>query len=370
MKIAQTIAGLLVFAATCAFCQDTNYAVKVLCDFQDQDHGIKTLRFLQGSAPMVQAVPMNGASPVAADSSTTAQLVFAQTPTSTLFVATNAYLATNGAYWIQIGTIGTNSCPTNSTVPSPWWYSILFYRNGGIYWAGSGQLFIESTTSTGTNGITWQEWAAGAAKDDLARQWIASLSNTVEGMVGGSTDVVARAWAYSNATDIVNVGNTATQAWIAATGAAAVAAAAVPASATSGWTVTTHAGLATGTPIYVETDATAMGQGFATTNGAGQIATNVSASYMAGSTGLALDAASNLVVSGASGAYTANPATPYTLGVAATAPAKTYALWIYSTNAVTLTNGYLLTAAWTATGTNLIVLTPTGTVYRVTGKGY
>lgn len=105
---------------------------------------------------------------------------------------------------------------------------------------------------------------------------------------------------------------------------------------------------------------------YPTVAGAGLIATNA----FSGSTGLSLDAASNLVVSGATAIYFASPTTPYTLGVAATAPSRPYALWIYSTNAMSLTNGYALTAAWTATVANLVVLTPTGSVYRVTGRGY
>lgn len=96
----------------------------------------------------------------------------------------------------------------------------------------------------------------------------------------------------------------------------------------------------------------------------------VSSNFMAGSTGLEADAASNLVVSGDTFAYTAAPTNPYVLGVSATAPRFTYSLSIYSTNACTLTNGVTLVGGWTPTGTNLVVLVPTGTAWRAYGKAY
>lgn len=172
----------LAFAATVATAQDTNFAVRISCDFQQQAGAaeLPDLTLLQGSAPMIQAAPMRMGRAVAADSLTTCQLVFGPSATSTYYVATNAYLATNRAYYIQLGTIGTNSVPAGSNSPAAWWYSILFYRNGGIYWSGSGRLYIERTTATGANGLVWQEWEAGAAKDDIARAWIALLSNEVE----------------------------------------------------------------------------------------------------------------------------------------------------------------------------------------------
>lgn len=178
------------FIAVALFCQlshaDTNFAVRISCDFQQQAGAaeLPDLTLLQGSAPMIQVAPMRMGRAVAADSLTTCQLVFAPSATSTYYVATNAYLATNSAYFIQLGTIGTNSVPTGSNSPAAWWYSVLFYRNGGIYWSGSGRLYIKRTTATGTNGLVWQAWAAGAAKDDLAREWIVDLSNEVASIEG------------------------------------------------------------------------------------------------------------------------------------------------------------------------------------------
>lgn len=181
------VIAFLAFAATVATAQDTNFAVRISCDFQQQAGAaeLPDLTLLQGSAPMIQAVPMRMGRAVAADSLTTCQLVFGPSATSTYYVATNAYLATNSAYYVQLGTIGTNSVPAGSNSPAAWWYSILYYRNGGIYWSGSGRLYIERTTATGANGLVWQEWEAGAAKDDIARGLIALLSNEVASIEAG-----------------------------------------------------------------------------------------------------------------------------------------------------------------------------------------
>lgn len=185
--------------AVAARAQDTNYAVRISCDFQQQAGSaeLPELTLLQGSAPMIQVAPMRMGRAVPSDELTTAQLVFGPSPISTYYVATNAYLATNSAYYVQLGTIGTNSVPPGSNAPAAWWYSVLFYRNGGIYWSGSGRLYIERTTATGTNGLVWQSWAAGAAKDDIAREWIRLLSNVVENIEAG--DVTSGAISNWNA---------------------------------------------------------------------------------------------------------------------------------------------------------------------------
>ena len=112
----------LAFAATVATAQDTNFAVRISCDFQQQAGAaeLPDLTLLQGSAPMIQAAPMRMGRAVAADSLTTCQLVFGPSATSTYYVATNAYLATNNSYYIQLGTIGTNSVPAGSNAPAAW----------------------------------------------------------------------------------------------------------------------------------------------------------------------------------------------------------------------------------------------------------
>jgi hypothetical protein len=265
----------LAFAATAASAQDTNFAVRISCDFQQQAGAaeLPDLTLLQGSAPMIQAAPMRMGRSVAADSLTTCQLVLGPSATSTYYVATNAYLATNSAYYIQLGTIGTNSVPAGSNSPAAWWYSILFYRNGGIYWSGSGRLYIERTTATGANGLVWQEWEAGAAKDDIARAWIALLSNevaSIEAVVvnyGTATNTAFRGdWGASvsnQAAQAAGWGDHALAGYLtaetdpvfAASDAAAVTAVKIGNWDTAyGWGDHAAAGYATGTPVYAETD--------------------------------------------------------------------------------------------------------------------
>jgi hypothetical protein len=46
---------------------------------------------------------------------------------------------------------------TNTTASSAWWYTAYFIRGTAVYWTGSGRVTITETTSTGENGLVWQE---------------------------------------------------------------------------------------------------------------------------------------------------------------------------------------------------------------------
>ena len=181
-----SIAVALFAIVITASAQNTNYAQRITCNMDDPASGLIDLHWLQGAAPILEITPTRGTARIAAQTNVTVELIFSQTPTNALFVKTNAYLASGTSYWMQFGTIGTNSCDDGETIiPSPWWYTVLFSNAGGIYWSGNGRLYVHPTTATGTNGVTWQEWEAGAAKDDVAREWIRQLSNVVENIEVG-----------------------------------------------------------------------------------------------------------------------------------------------------------------------------------------
>ena len=177
MKTALAILLLSAFAL-CAIGQDTNYSLRVMADFNSPEHGVRDLTMLQGSAPILEVAPMRGATKVAADDETIVRFVLAPSATNENFVITNAYLATNHSYYIQLPSLGTNTCPAGSDVPDPWWYSILFYKSGGLYWAGSGKAYIEQTSVTG-DPLSWQAIAGG-------------ITNII---VNGETGVVANGMA-------------------------------------------------------------------------------------------------------------------------------------------------------------------------------
>ena len=286
MKSLVLFATLAALAFSSATAQDTNYAVRIPCDFQDAKHGLPDLPLLQGSAPCLAVDPMRGVYPIPSDPLTTVQLILAPTATGTYFVATNAYLATNDSYFIQLGTIGTNSCPTNSTVPAPWFYTVLFSRNGGVYWSGNGKAYIEAAAFTGTNGLVWQTWAAGAAKDDLAREWILDLSNVVDNIEVGSTvygitngSAYRGDWGHSVSGRVVTVegwGNHALAGYALSSSLIDY----VLKSSTNGWEVGSHSAFLVGATITGGTVTTNAGVLDFTIDGidaatAGQIVTNV-----------------------------------------------------------------------------------------------
>lgn len=384
MKRLVLFATLAALAFSSASAQDTNFAVQIDCDFQEAEKGIRDLTLLQGSAPMLQVRPMIGTSRIASDALTTVQFILAPTATGTYFVATNSYLSTNGAYWIQLGTIGTNSCPTNSTTPAPWFYTVLFSRNGGVYWSGNGKAYIEAATFTGTNGLVWQEWAAGAAKDDLAREWIADLSNVVENIevgdvVYGTTNGSAFRgdWgnAVSNKVRIMETGKLD--------------------SAVAASTYQQAGSYATGTPLYVETyqgtitgatistgaapaivtNAGVLGitvpAGGITAADAGQIGTNILSNYtntlpLPGCAILPVDPATSNAWIGASGLYgfytITNNATPWNLCISNTQYRSPYGygIKVVSTQAMTAGTNFVRVGAAPAalTATNLIAVWP------------
>ena len=155
---------LVILTAWVAFGQNTNFATRIYADFDSPEDGVRDLTMLQGTAPILEINPVRGTRRINADTGTTVKIVFGPSATNTYFVQTNAYLATNQSYFIQLPTLGTNTCAAGSDVPSPWWYSLLFYSNDGLYWAGEGRMYIEATDATG-EALSWQTIAGGVSEE-------------------------------------------------------------------------------------------------------------------------------------------------------------------------------------------------------------
>ena len=90
--------------------QSTSYAQRVTCEMQTADtDSLRDLVWLQGTTPLVQAIPFSSGRPLAYDEETTVRMLISQSATNALWaVRTNSATITNG-YAIQWPTVGTNS---------------------------------------------------------------------------------------------------------------------------------------------------------------------------------------------------------------------------------------------------------------------
>lgn len=230
-RIQKTSLTFLLLAAT-AFGQDTNFAVRLACEMQTAGPAsLADLTWQQGTTPHVAVSPLRLGRPIAVDPLTTVKMIIGQSGMVTNYALATNWLATNGVYYVQWPTVGTNSAGTNATAQA-WWYTVHFERDGRRYWTGDGRLYIEPTTSTAADGLNWQTITAGAAIDTVAREQIAIVSNMVDNIEVGAVEYgITSNTAYEG-----NIGhavsNLARSAYTSAAGAAAVAAAALPASET------------------------------------------------------------------------------------------------------------------------------------------
>jgi len=153
-KILSTL--LLLALPALALASDLDYAYRLPAELQTPGpQALDELTWQQGSTPLIQVEVLRRGKPVTADTNTTVRMIIGQSATSTYYVVTEQGVTTGTSYYVQWPTIGTNSLGTNST-PQAWWYTIYFERNGHRYWTGNGDLYIEKTTSTDADGLTWQ----------------------------------------------------------------------------------------------------------------------------------------------------------------------------------------------------------------------
>lgn len=129
-----------------------DFAVRVGCDFQQPERGLMDLHVLQGSTPLVLAMPKAGNVALTPDPDTSVRMIIGPTETGSIYaVRTNSAIA-GGGYAIDWPTIGTNSSGR------AWFYTLLFDREGKTYWSGSGALYIDASGYTGPDGVEWIEY--------------------------------------------------------------------------------------------------------------------------------------------------------------------------------------------------------------------
>ena len=129
-----------------------DFAVRVGCDFQQPEKGLMDLHVLQGSTPLVLAMPQASNTALTPDADTSVRMVIGPSETGSIYAVRTNYAIAGGGYAIDWPTIGTNSSG------QAWFYTLLFDREGKTYWSGSGALYIEETTSTASNGLAWIEY--------------------------------------------------------------------------------------------------------------------------------------------------------------------------------------------------------------------
>lgn len=228
--------SILLSAAFYAVGADTNFAVRLDCELQTAGPAsLKDVNWTQGQTPLMELRVLRSGRPISADTNTSVRMLFASSQTATAYaVATNYWPSTNASsYFVQWGAIGTNTAGTG-TAARAWFYTVYFDKisSGETYWSGNGEIYIEKSTSL-ADGLNW------IAATNLPRvAWPNVLGDPSSNQAladylaqSAGEDSAARAGVASNAASIVAVG--------------AVASNALPASATNGWEVGSHAGLLT-----------------------------------------------------------------------------------------------------------------------------
>jgi hypothetical protein len=241
-----------------------DFAVRVGCDFQQPERGLMDLHVLQGSTPLVLAMPKAGNVALTPDPDTSVRMIIGPTETGSIYAVRTNYAIAGGGYAIDWPTIGTNSSGR------AWFYTLLFDRDGKTYWSGSGALYIDASGYTGPDGVEWIEYTTpnttwqNILGDDPSAN--AALKAYIESQLGSGEPL----WiAASNR--VLYVGDIAETAYGTNTNTAYrgdwgasvsnLAASAVQPADTNGWVVSSHSGLATEAQ-------------------AGQIATNVASGYL------------------------------------------------------------------------------------------
>jgi hypothetical protein len=157
MKRTQTaILALAVGAAILTLAtpeRDRNNAFRLRCELQTAGpQSLETLIWQQGTTPRLSLDQFRGGRAVNADSNSVAVVRFGPTATNTYFVSVTNYAVTGNGYLVQMPTIATNT-----VTGSDWWYTAYLAEGNALHWTGNGRLRIVRTTSTGADGLTWQE---------------------------------------------------------------------------------------------------------------------------------------------------------------------------------------------------------------------
>jgi len=184
LRLAATLAAVVLAGAAAAPGQ---LAYRIPCEVQNADgESLPDVTWQQGTTPLIQLdVLQNGRAVTVTNMGINARMIIGPSATSNYY-ATASNSVTGATYYrVQWPTVGTN------TAGAAWWYTVYFETATNRYWTGNGRLYIEETTSTAEDGLTWQPIRATASVGD----GITITNSTVGGRVylssvtGGAGDI-------------------------------------------------------------------------------------------------------------------------------------------------------------------------------------
>ena len=134
--------------------EDRLWATRITCELQTAGPAsLPALHWQQGTSPLLSFDQYRSGRAVDADTNVTAVLRLAPTATNLIgWVSVTNYATVGNGYLIQMPSVGTNTAASGA-----WWYTAYFIRGTAVYWTGSGRVTITATTSTGADGLVWQE---------------------------------------------------------------------------------------------------------------------------------------------------------------------------------------------------------------------
>lgn len=158
MKKAITLAAVIL-SAVGAFADPRDWAKRISCEIQSAgESSLPNLEFIQGSTPLISADQFRNGKSLTVTNDVQAVMRFSSSLTNTYWVSVTNQSYYSNSYLIQMPSIGTNAVN--------WVYTILYYKDGAIYWTGSGRLDIKKSDVTGL-ALNWQPitdgWAAQIA---------------------------------------------------------------------------------------------------------------------------------------------------------------------------------------------------------------
>lgn len=148
MKTCKT-AIFLVAIVTAVHAQDWSYPLRCPID-NPGPWSLEDLTWQQGTTPRLALEVTRRGRPSDVDTNMVVRMLIAPSATATYYAVATNTAASGTTYTMQWPTVGTNSAGGS------WWYTIYFERDGRRYWTGNGDLYIEATTSTAEDGLTWQ----------------------------------------------------------------------------------------------------------------------------------------------------------------------------------------------------------------------
>ena len=133
--------------------EDRLWATRITCELQTAGPAsLPALYWQQGdiSALVVGPIPVQAGRWTLTQRDGGAAAAPTQQPCG--WVSVTNYATVGNGYLVQMPTVGTNT-----TASGAWWYTAYFIRGTAVYWTGSGRVTITATTSTGADGLVWQE---------------------------------------------------------------------------------------------------------------------------------------------------------------------------------------------------------------------